>query len=80
MFDANIKREVCGAGERKSQLVRYSLAMKERFVIVEHVPAEVCDRCGETTFSPEVVERLQQTLWQARRPSGVLETPVYEFA
>ncbi len=72
--------EVCGAGERQNRLVRYTLAMDDRCLIVEHVPAVVCDRCGETTFSPEIVERLQQTVWQAHEPSRVMETPVYEFA
>ena len=75
-----MKCEVCGVGERKNELVRYSLSVKDKLLVVEHVPASVCDRCGETTFHPDVVERLQQTIWQSRTPVRVLETPVYEFA
>ncbi len=75
-----MKCEVCGVGERRDRLVRYSLSAEDRFVVVEHVPATVCDRCGETTFRPEIVERLQNTIWESRVPSRVLETPVYEFA
>ena len=78
--EVQVRCEVCGIGERREKLVRYSLSIEDRLVVVEHVPASVCDRCGETAFRPEVVERLQQTVWQSRTPVRVLETPVYEFA
>ena len=71
--------EVCGIGQRQPQQVAYSLRVADRLVVVEHVPASVCDHCGETSFSPDTVERLQDTIWQSRRPVRVLETPVYEF-
>ena len=71
--------DVCGAGERKLQKIRYTLAIGERLVVVDHVPADVCDRCGEISLSPDVVERLQHAVWE-ERPSKVVETEVYEFA
>jgi len=75
-----MKCEVCGTGERRERLIRYSLALEDKFVVVEHVPAAVCDHCGETTLTPEVVERLQETIWESRTPLRLIETPVYEFA
>ena len=72
--------EVCVAGDRRPQLIRYSLSMNDRLILVDHVPAEVCNRCGEVTLSPDVVERLQQTVWHQDTPARVIETPVYEFA
>jgi hypothetical protein len=47
---------------------------------VENVPARVCLETGERFFAPETVERLQQTVWEGRRPHRVIETPVFEFA
>jgi len=35
---------------------------------------------GGRFFSPETVERLQQTVWGRKKPSRVIETPVFEFA
>jgi YgiT-type zinc finger domain-containing protein len=67
-------------GTRRDQLIRYTLAIGDRVVIVEHVPALVCDRCGEETFEPEVVERLQKTIWESRTPMRTIEATVYEFA
>ena len=72
--------DVCGRGERCPQLIRYSLSIGDNLILVDHVPAEVCDRCGEVTLSPDVVERLQRTIWQKQPPNKVIETPVYEFA
>lgn len=75
-----MKCEVCGTGEREDKLIRYSLSIRERFVVVEHVPAMVCNRCGETTLTPEIVERLQRTISTTRTPDRTIETPVYDFA
>jgi YgiT-type zinc finger domain-containing protein len=75
-----MKCEVCGIGERQEKLVRYSLLLEDKLVIIEQVPASVCGHCGETTLTPDVVERLQQMVWQSRPPVKMLETPVYEFA
>ena len=78
--EAHVKCEVCGTGERRSELIRYSLSLGDQLVIVEHVPTLVCSRCGEISLAPEVVERLQNTIWQSGSPARVVETPVYEFA
>ena len=75
-----MKCEVCGIGKRRRKRIRYSLALEDRMVVVDHVPASVCDHCGETSLTPEVVGRLQRTIWRSQRPVRILETPVYEFA
>lgn len=72
--------EVCGIGTRQQRLIRHSLSVGDSLVVVEHVPAEVCSHCGETTLRPEVVDSLQKTVWRSQTPKRVVETPVYEFA
>ena len=62
--------------ERK---VTYMLEINGRFFIVENVPARVCLETGERFFSPETTERLQKIIWEQRKPSRVVETPVFEF-
>ena len=59
--------------------VTYTLEVDGKFLIVENVPARVCAETGEQLFAPEVVERLQQTIWERKNPSRVIETPVFEF-
>ena len=62
------------------QRVTYTIEVDGKFIIVENVPARVCLETGERFFAPETVERLQQTVWESRRPHRVIETPVFEFA
>jgi len=61
------------------QRVTYAIELDGKFIIVENVPARVCVETGERFFSPETVERLQQTVWERRKPHRVIETPVFEF-
>lgn len=62
------------------QKVRYTLEIKGKFIIIENVPARVCLETGERFFSPETVEQLQKMIWEDRKPTRVIETPVFEFA
>ncbi|HZH32827.1 MAG TPA: YgiT-type zinc finger protein [Pyrinomonadaceae bacterium] len=60
--------------------VTYALQVDGKFLVIENVPARVCEETGEQFFSPETVERLQQIIWEEQEPKRVIETPVYEFA
>jgi len=64
----------------EEQKVNYVLEMDGKFIIVQNVPARVCLETGERLFSPQTVERLQQLIWEQRKPARVIETPVFEFA
>jgi YgiT-type zinc finger domain-containing protein len=64
----------------EEQNVNYVLEMDGKFIIVQNVPARVCVETGERFFSPQTVERLQQLIWEKRKPARVIETPVFEFA
>ena len=71
--------DVCG-GVMTEVMVTYTIQLDDKLVVVEHVPAKVCDQCGERLYSPETVERLQKTVWEQRPPSRMLQTPVFDFA
>lgn len=60
--------------------VRYTLEVEGKLIIIENVPARVCLETGEQFFSPETVEHLQRMVWEQRKPSRVVEVPVFEFA
>ena len=64
----------------KEAKVRYTLEMDDKLIIIENVPARVCQETGEQFFSPDTVERLQPTIWRHEKPKRTIETPVYEFA
>ena len=60
--------------------VTYTLEVKGKFFMIENVPARVCEETGESFFSPETVERIQQMILGQEKPKRVIETPVYEFS
>ena len=63
-----------------AQNITYVLELEGRLLVIENVPASVSEETGEQLFSPETVERIQQTAWAEKKPARVIETPVYEFA
>jgi hypothetical protein len=62
------------------QKVTYILELDSQFIIIENVPARVSVETGERLCSPETVEKLQQTIWEQKQPTRIIETPVFEFA
>ncbi|MCL4265709.1 MAG: hypothetical protein KJ069_21025 [Anaerolineae bacterium] len=60
--------------------VTYTLLKDDRFYIIEGVPARVNVETGEQLFSPETVEKLQQIIWEQKKPARQITTPIYEFA
>ncbi|MDI6776375.1 MAG: type II toxin-antitoxin system MqsA family antitoxin [Syntrophales bacterium] len=69
----------CG-GETKPMLVTFSYEEGNRYFFVEHVPAEVCARCGEKTYSPDVTDELLEFAKNKFKPVKKLEVPVFDFA
>jgi len=69
----------CG-GETEKRTVTFSYEEDDKHFLVEHVPAEVCERCGEKTYSPEVTEELQKFAKDQFKPVKKLEVPVFDFA
>jgi len=70
--------EVCGIGTREQKEIRYTLLKDDELIVVEGVPATVCDHCGETSIAPDVVEKLQHTIWD-QKPAKTIQATVYEF-
>ncbi|MCT7958642.1 YgiT-type zinc finger protein [Laspinema palackyanum] len=60
--------------------VTYTLELNGKFFMIENVPARVCEETGDSFFSPETVERIQQMIGGQEKPKRVIETPVYEFS
>ena len=75
-----MKCDVCTIGNRRPQLIRHNLTIDDRLVVVENVPAIVCDNCGEISIAPEVASGLQKTVWDRKTPARMIEAEVYEFS
>lgn len=70
---------MCGGNTAKPDLVSEVFTVDGRRVLVENIPAEVCKRCGEPTFSRETTERIRQLVHGSVPPSKTVSLDVFAF-
>ncbi len=58
---------VCRFGEIEPGITTYNLNGEAMTLVVKEVPADVCDACGEGYLAPEVSERLNDIVEDAKR-------------
>jgi len=69
----------CG-GEVVKRDVTFNYEEDNKYLIIEHVPAEVCIKCGEKMYSPEVTDELLGFAQKNIKPVRKIEVPVYDYA
>ena len=52
----------------------------DKYLFIENVPAEVCMKCGEKTYSPEVTDKLLRFARDEFKPVKTIKVPVFNFA
>lgn len=50
------------------------------YVLVERIPAEVCSRCGEKSFSLQTVDAVRQAVNGGAVPARLMAMRVFQFA
>lgn len=68
---------VCGHNAAKSDRISEVFNLEGRRVLVENIPALVCEHCGEAVFSRETTEEVRQMLHGAGRPVKTVSMDVY---
>jgi YgiT-type zinc finger domain-containing protein len=71
--------QVCGGTAARNEFVSEVFTVVGRRVLVEHIPAQVCERCGEPTFSRETTERVRRLVHEAR-PAKTVSLDVFALA
>ena len=74
------KCHVCGATESHLESVSEVFVVDGRRVLIEQIPAHICNRCGEAAFSRTTTERVRQMVHGKSKPVGVVEIDVFAFA
>ena len=64
-------------GEYEPRAIAQTLRQHGRVVVIDHVPADVCDVCGDELLQPETIRQLESLLKRAQPASSA---PLYEFA
>ena len=70
---------VCHAQESREELVEEIFQIDGKYVLVDHIPATVCVRCGEETFSRETTEKVRLLVHGQAKPQKAIALEVFEF-
>ena len=76
MFHCNI----CGSGEARAEIVEEVFNLNGKHVLVEGIPAKVCARCGDKTFSRETTEKIRRIVHGHLEPAKSVPMDVFEYA
>jgi len=68
----------CG-GRVEKKKVTFSYEEDSKYLLVKNVPAEVCTKCGEKTYSPEVTDELLRFAKEKFKPVKTIKVPVFDF-
>ncbi len=65
-------------GEYENRRIAHTVRQGDQVIVVDHVPAEVCNLCGDVLLKPETIRRIEKLLESQREPTGTV--PLYEYA
>jgi HTH-type transcriptional regulator / antitoxin MqsA len=70
---------VCGSTQAMPELVSEVFMIEGKYILGEGIPASICVRCGEATFSRETTERLRHMVRGEAQPvrAEILEVFAY---
>jgi YgiT-type zinc finger domain-containing protein len=74
------KCHVCGSQEIREKLVKETFEVEGKMVMIEGIPAQVCQRCGEVTFSSEVAENIRLIIKGNKQPTKSIQVDVFAFS
>jgi len=69
---------MCG-GKLKEKRVKVELWVGDELIVIEDVPARVCEACGEKYFSAEVSKKIDELISTRPKAKKRLEVPVFTF-
>lgn len=65
-------------GTYEARQITHTMRVRGQVVVIDHVPAKVCDICGDTLLSLDTVRQLHALLRDDVSPEAT--APLYEFA
>ncbi|MFH1860126.1 MAG: YgiT-type zinc finger protein [bacterium] len=75
---------LCGNRNFKSKQVQYIYKNNNRFLIVDDVPCEECEYCGEQYFKSHILKKIEEDFLSVysgnKKSKKMITVPVEEFA
>ena len=70
---------VCGSTVYHEETVQEIFWIDGQPLLVENIPARICNHCSEAVFSPEVAETIRQMVHGEMRPVKSIAMDVFEY-
>jgi YgiT-type zinc finger domain-containing protein len=71
---------VCGNTEFREEIVSETFQIDDRTVLVENIPARLCTRCSEPTYSRETTEKIRRMVHGEAEPIRTVRMEVFAYA
>ncbi len=68
----------CG-GVVEEEVISYMRKWKEKYILIENVPAGVCNQCGEKYFEAKVAEKMDDVMLQKEKTARKISIPVIKL-
>lgn len=62
--------------EMTERRIALDLRVGEELIVVEEVPATICENCGEQVFTPEVTRQVQAAVKKRKKAVRTMVVPV----
>ena len=72
--------EYCDGTVQERIVEREAFKHRDGFVILEHVPVGVCDKCGYRYYHSKLLHRVEQIAASKDPPARMEQVPVAPFA
>ena len=79
MINSKFRCHVCGSHIAKEGFVNEVFQIEGKPIFVEHIPAEICSRCGEAIFSRETTEKIRRMVHGEAKPEKTICVDVFAF-
>ncbi len=66
----------CSGNYEERQIV-HTVRYHGEVIVIDHVPAEVCDICGDVLMTPQTVRHIENLLKKMEQPQKTV--PLYEY-
>ncbi|MBT8421395.1 MAG: type II toxin-antitoxin system MqsA family antitoxin [Gammaproteobacteria bacterium] len=80
----NTKCSFCGNKHSKETKIQYIYKHDNQFLIVDDVPCEQCEYCGEQYFDGKVLEQIeeefQRIYFHGKKPEQALTVPLERYS
>ena len=71
---------VCHAYESREEYVEEIFRTSGKYVLVKNIPAQICVRCGEESFSAKTSESIRVMVNGEKTPESSIPLDVFTFA